>query len=258
VGPTGVGKTELSKAICKELNDTCENMVVLDMSDYSSEISINKLIGAPAGYMGCEEGGALTEPIKEMPYNVVLLDEVDLAHQRNLNILYQLLDEGRVIDGRGVKVSFRNTVVIMTTNLGQEFIKPDEVNYEAIQSICIQRFGHALVNRIDNLVIFKHLTPEALRSIFFKEIDMLNLKLKEKNIKFGISGAVLEYAISQAISSNFGGRVLKRFVKDNFISGITTIILTKQSEDSITIICHMAFEKVTGITVGKCTYVVQN
>ncbi|XP_077301495.1 chaperone protein ClpB-like [Arctopsyche grandis] len=122
LGPTGVGKTELSKIICEELNDTYENMVILDMSDYSSEISKTKLIGAPAGYVGCDDGGTLTEPIKECPYNVVLLDELDLAHRSNLNILYQLLDEGRVVDGRGVKVLFQNTVIIMTSNLGQEYI----------------------------------------------------------------------------------------------------------------------------------------
>jgi len=259
LGPTGVGKTELSKAICEELNDTCENMVVLDMSDYVSEISINKLIGAPAGYVGCEEGGTLTEPVKEMPYNVVLLDEIDLAHQSNLNILYQLLDEGRVTDGRGVKVSFKNTVVIMTSNLGQQHIKPGFIDRQKIEECILSRFGHPFINRIDNVVYFNHLSRDSLLRIFKKELDDLNKKLLEKNLKFSVSTAVAEFAVDQCSSSNFGARIAKRFVKDNFVTAITHLIVHKKIDDKPSeIMCYLNAEGERGEDFGDYTYVIRS
>lgn len=257
VGPTGVGKTELSKAICEELNDTCENMVILDMSDYVSEMSINKLIGAPAGYVGCEEGGTLTEPVKEMPYNVVLLDEVDLAHQSNLNVLYQLLDEGRVTDGRGVKVSFKNTVVIMTTNLGQEYIRPGHVDLNKVHEKIVSRFGHPLINRIDNIVVFNHLPENAMREIFQKDLNDLNMKLHEKNMRFNVSESVMNYAINTCTNSEFGARIIKRFIKDNFINAITKIILMRKSDAPIRICCFLNEEGVAGEMYGRYTFVVE-
>ncbi|ELA42659.1 uncharacterized protein VICG_00411 [Vittaforma corneae ATCC 50505] len=256
LGPTGVGKTELSKTICEELNDTCENMVVLDMSDYVSEMSINKLIGAPAGYVGCEEGGTLTEPIKEMPYNVVLLDEVDLAHQSNLNVLYQLLDEGRVTDGRGVKVSFRNTVIVMTSNLGQQYISSNHIDKKKIEELIIARFGQPLINRIDNIVIFNHLSEDAMCEIFKKDIEELNKKLHDKNMKFKVSEAVMGHAVMTCTNSNFGARIIKRYIKDNFINAITRIILSRKNDSPIEVSCFLNEEGVDGIEHGNYTYVI--
>lgn len=256
LGPTGVGKTELSKAICEELNDTCENMVVLDMSDYSSEISINKLIGAPAGYVGCEEGGTLTEPVKEMPYNLVLLDEVDLAHKSNLNVLYQLLDEGRVTDGRGVRVSFKNTVVVMTSNLGQEYITPTGADTKKIEELVLNRFGHPLVNRIDNIVIFNQLNAEALYKIFNSELMELNKKLKEKQLKFGVSESVTKNIVESCLNSNYGARLIKRAVKDNFINAITRIILSKADSEPREIHCFLNDEGIEGQVFGNYTYLI--
>lgn len=256
LGPTGVGKTELSKAICEELNDTSENMVVLDMSDYSSEISINKLIGAPAGYVGCEEGGTLTEPIKEMPYNVVLLDEVDLAHQSNLNVLYQLLDEGRVTDGRGVKISFKNTVVIMTSNLGQEYITATGTDRNRIEELVLQRFGHPLVNRIDNIVTFNQLTSETLYKIFESDLKELNSKLKDKNLRFVVSESVIKYTVDTCTNSNYGARLIKRSIKDNFINAITKIILSRTDSEPKEISCFLNNEGVEGLVYGNYTYLI--
>lgn len=256
LGPTGVGKTELSKAICEELNGTCDNMVVLDMSDYVSEISINKLIGAPAGYVGCEEGGSLTEPVKEMPYNVVLLDEVDLAHQSNLNVLYQLLDEGRVTDGRGVKVSFKNTVVIMTSNLGHEFITPEYVDRKRIEEIAIARFGQPLINRIDNVVIFNHLSRDSLKLILKKDLEELNAKLLEKSVRFRVSDAVVDFAIDTGINSNFGARIIKRFIKDSFVNVLTRIILSRKNDEPMDVSCFLNNEGVEGQIYGNYTFVI--
>lgn len=257
LGPTGVGKTELSKAICEELNDSTENMVFLDMSDYVNEISLNKLIGAPAGYVGCEEGGTLTEPIKEMPYNVVLLDEVDLGHQSNLNILYQLLEEGRVTDGRGVKVSFKNTVIIMTSNLGQEYITPNGIQRDKIQELIIRRFGYPFVNRIDNVVMFNHLPREALVDIFKKDLTDLNNKLNAQSVNFSISDAVLDYVINYSLNSAFGARILKRFIKDNFMNPIIEFILQKDADKSAQITCYLCDEPVVGQRYGDFVFVIQ-
>lgn len=258
LGPTGVGKTELAKAICEELNDTSENMVVLDMSDYVSEMSINKLIGAPAGYVGCEQGGTLTEPIKEMPYNVVLLDEVDLAHQSNLNILYQLLDEGRVIDGRGVKVNFRNTVIVMTSNLGHQYIQPGNVNRSKIHELAISRFGQPLINRIDNIVIFNHLSGSAVGSILDKEIVELNAKLREKYVFFEISDAVKAQVVESCTNSEFGARIIKRYVKDNFINALTRIIFSRSDDMPMKVKCFLDAEHAGGVVHGGYTYVISH
>ncbi|KAM0679637.1 hypothetical protein GINT2_002269 [Glugoides intestinalis] len=256
LGPTGVGKTELAKAICEELNDTIENMVILDMSDYVSEMSINKLIGAPAGYVGCEQGGTLSEPIKEMPYNVVLLDEVDLAHQSNLNVLYQLLDEGRITDGRGVKISFKNTVVIMTSNLGHEFISPHYIDRKKIEELALSRFGQPLINRIDNMVIFNLLDGDAIREIFKKDIYDLNRKLLEKEVKFRVSETVMEDAVETCTSSKYGARIIKRYIKDNFTNAITRIILTRPNDGPPIDICvFMASEGVEGLNFGGFVFV---
>lgn len=256
IGPTGVGKTELAKTICTELNGTCESMVVLDMSDYANEISLTKLIGAPAGYVGCEEGGALTEPVKERPYNVVLLDEVDLAHQSVLNVLYQLLDEGRVTDGRGVRVSFRNTVVIMTTNLGQEHISCEGADRAAIEQRIIARFGQPLINRIDNVVIFNHLDRASLRKIIEFEIDELNSRMAERNAGLTVSDEVLDYAVDQACGSAYGARVLKRFVKDNFVGVLTRLILSRSGDAPLNVSCFMNSEGREGLVSGNYTFVV--
>ncbi|KAI4293251.1 ATP-dependent Clp protease ATP-binding subunit ClpB [Pancytospora philotis] len=261
LGPTGVGKTELSKAICQELNGTCSNMVVLDMSDYASELSLNKLIGAAAGYVGCEEGGSLTEPVKEMPYTVVLLDELDLAHQSVINVLYQLLDEGRVTDGRGVQVSFKDTVVVMTSNLGQEFIHPDGpkgsyVEMNQIEALILRRFGHALVNRIDHVIPFHHLAPAAMNDILSSEVAVLNKKLTDKHLVFELSDGVRQHAIDSTTGSGYGARILKRFVRDYFVGPLTKIILQKRTAGPATVHCFLNEEEgIDGQSYGPFTFV---
>lgn len=236
LGPTGVGKTELAKAICYEMFDN-EKSVVIDMSDYSTDISVSKLIGVSAGYVGYGEGGKLTEPVKNKPYSVVLLDEIDLAHPSVYNIMYQLLDEGRIVDGKGTEVDFRNCVIIMTSNLGYKDSTGDGsvLCRERAEKIAINKFGPALYNRIDSVVHFNPLGYEVLSNILDYQIGKLNQRLAEQNMEINFSHLAKSKILKSCCSVEFGARPLKKYLQKVFVAKAAKFLLRKQDQKKLTI-----------------------
>ncbi|TBU12056.1 ATP binding subunit of chaperone protease [Hamiltosporidium tvaerminnensis] len=259
LGPTGVGKTELAKALSYELFDDEKNMVCIDMSEYGNEMSVSKLVGVSAGYVGYGEGGVLTEAVRNKPYNVVLLDEVDLAHSRALNLLYQILDEGRVMDGKGVVVDFTNTVIIMTSNIGQNEILSSK-NVEEVKGIVenkiVEKFGMALFNRMDGVVYFNVLTIEVMSKIFDYNLNQMNKRLKEKKLMLKVSDRVKDDVLARCFNQFYGARPLKRYMQKNFMDGVTRLILSHGSEIEKGIIsCYCDDEGIIGEIVGDYVYV---
>jgi ATP-dependent Clp protease ATP-binding subunit ClpB len=219
LGPTGVGKTELTKALAAFLFDTEEAMTRIDMSEFMEKHSVARLIGAPPGYVGYEEGGYLTEAVRRRPYSVILLDEVEKAHPDVFNILLQVLDEGRLTDGHGRTVDFRNTVVVMTSNLGSERIQEltGEENYaamkEAVMEVVGQRFRPEFVNRIDDVVVFHPLNADHLRLIVDIQLSYLHERLRERDMALSLDEAARERLAQAGYDPVYGARPLKRAIQ---------------------------------------------
>ena len=219
LGPTGVGKTELCKALAAFMFDTEEAMVRIDMSEFMEKHSVARLIGAPPGYVGYEEGGYLTEAVRRKPYSVILLDEIEKAHADVFNVLLQVLDDGRLTDGQGRTVDFRNTVVVMTSNLGSNVIQElaGEENYEtmkdAVMEIVGQHFRPEFINRIDEAVVFHPLGQGQIRAICKIQIDLLRQRLQEKDFSLEISEAALDLLGEAGFDPVYGARPLKRAIQ---------------------------------------------
>lgn len=219
LGPTGVGKTELCKALANFLFDTDEAMVRIDMSEFMEKYSVSRLIGAPPGYVGYEEGGYLTEAVRRKPYSVVLLDEVEKAHPDVFNVLLQVLDDGRLTDGQGRTVDFRNTVIVMTSNLGSQLIQElaGEENYaqmkEAVMAIVGQHFRPEFINRIDDVVVFHPLGKTEIRAIAQLQIEHLRNRLATQQLSLQVSTEVLDQIGAAGFDPVYGARPLKRAVQ---------------------------------------------
>ncbi|KCZ74955.1 hypothetical protein H311_04075, partial [Anncaliia algerae PRA109] len=220
---------------------------------------LTKFVGASAGYVGYGEGGTLTEPIKNKPYNVILLDEVDLAHKLVLNVLYQLMEEGRVVDGKGNEIDFTNTVLIMTSNLGQEILLKeylDEKDKTLLEKMVVDKFGPAFFNRIDKIIHFSPLKKEVLIEILNYQLYLLNERLRDKNITFVLSERAKEEVIYKNHSPFYGARPLKRYVQAVFVSAITRLLLmtNKREEDRVIIECCLRDEEMNGSEIGDFVY----
>ena len=231
LGPTGVGKTELTKALANFLFDTDEAMVRIDMSEFMEKHSVARLIGAPPGYVGYEEGGYLTEAVRRKPYSVILLDEVEKAHPDVFNVLLQVLDDGRLTDGQGRTVDFRNTVIVMTSNLGSEMIQQmaGEENYAAMKSAVMEvvggHFRPEFINRIDDVVVFHPLDREQIRTIAGLQIEILRQRLLERDIGLTITDAALDLIGEAGFDPVYGARPLKRAIQNQLENPLAQEIL---------------------------------
>ena len=238
LGPTGVGKTQLAKALAKTLFDDASNIVRIDMSEYMEKYSVSRLIGAPPGYVGYEEGGQLTEAVRRRPYSVVLFDEVEKAHPDVFNILLQVLDDGRITDSQGRTVDFKNTIIILTSNLGSPYIlegiQPDgQISQEAkdqVNGLLKQSFRPEFLNRLDEIIFYKPLTKENIRGIIDLQIADLQERLNAKQITLKLTDAAKEYIIENAYDPIYGARPLKRFIQNK----VETMIGRKIIADEIT------------------------
>ncbi|NOR67334.1 MAG: AAA domain-containing protein, partial [Woeseiaceae bacterium] len=219
LGPTGVGKTELSKALAHFLFDTDDAMVRIDMSEFMEKHSVARLIGAPPGYVGYEEGGYLTEAVRRRPYSVILLDEVEKVHPDVFNVLLQVLDDGRLTDGQGRTVDFRNTVIIMTSNLGSQMIQElaGEENYEIMKSsvmeIVSQHFRPEFINRVDDVVVFHPLSREHIRSIVDIQLGYLHARLADRDMQIRLSDAAKNKLAAAGFDPVYGARPLRRAIQ---------------------------------------------
>jgi ATP-dependent Clp protease ATP-binding subunit ClpC len=258
LGPTGVGKTELAKSLAEVIFGSESHMIRLDMSEYMEKHTVSKLIGSPPGYIGFEEGGQLTEKVRRSPYSVILLDEIEKAHPDVSNILLQILEDGRLTDGQGRTVNFRNTIIIATSNIGSSLIshfnkegtedrKPasklikfqDDKQEKSLEKLILNElkkfFRIELINRFDEVIIFESLTKDQLFDIAKLNLEKLVKRIEKQGIEMTYSDAVLEYIIQYAYAPEFGARELRRFIQKNIENKVSTLLLEKDGVKKISI-----------------------
>lgn len=221
LGPTGVGKTELAKTLARTLFDTEENIIRIDMSEYMEKYSVSRLIGAPPGYVGYEEGGQLTEAVRRKPYSVILFDEIEKAHDDVFNIFLQILDDGRLTDNKGKVIDFKNTIIIMTSNLGSNYLLEneskegiDETVKSRVKEALKARFKPEFLNRVDDIIMFKPLTVEDIKKIIDIFLDDIRKRLKDKNIQLNITDSAKDIMAKEGYDQIYGARPLKRYIED--------------------------------------------
>ena len=226
LGPTGVGKTEVAKTLAYELFDDERHMVRIDMSEYMEAHSVSRLVGAPPGYVGYDEGGQLTEAVRRNPYSIILFDEIEKAHKDVFNILLQILDDGRITDSQGRTVDFKNTIIIMTSNLGSEYILDNKENSEELVMDELKHtFRPEFINRIDEIIIFKALSKEIVYDILDKIIKEIEVRLEDKKISIELTEKAKKFIIDNSYNPDFGARPIKRYVSRNLETLIANNII---------------------------------
>ncbi|MDD5979490.1 MAG: AAA family ATPase [bacterium] len=230
LGPTGVGKTEVAKSLAYELFDDYKHMIRIDMSEYMEKFSVSRLIGSPPGYVGYEEGGQLTEAVRRNPYSIILFDEIEKAHPEVLNLLLQILDDGRCTDSNGRTVDFKNTIIIMTSNVGSEHIL--EGHDELVLKELTNYFKPEFINRIDEVIVFNKLTKDVLYKILDKIIKEIELRLKDLNIKITLDESAKKYFIDNGYSESYGARPLKRLVSKELETVIAKKIINNEVKEN--------------------------
>jgi len=230
LGPTGVGKTEVARTLAYELFDDERHMIRIDMSEYMESHSVSRLVGAPPGYVGYDEGGQLTEAVRRNPYSIVLFDEIEKAHRDVFNILLQILDDGRITDSQGRTVDFKNTIIIMTSNLGSEYILENHENAnEMVMSELRHTFKPEFLNRIDEIIMFKSLSKEVVYEVLDKIIKEIEMRLSDKKITLKLTESAKKYIIDHSYDENYGARPIKRYVTRN----LETVLANAIIEDKI-------------------------
>ena len=241
LGPTGVGKTEVARTLAYELFDDERHMVRIDMSEYMEKFSVSRLIGSPPGYVGYEEGGQLTEAVRRNPYSIVLFDEIEKAHPEVLNLLLQILDDGRVTDSNGRTVDFKNTIIIMTSNLGSDLVLDN--NKEKVMDEVKRTFRPEFVNRIDEIVVFNALSKEAINKILDKIIKEIEFRLKDIDIHIELTEVAREAFINEGYDITFGARPLKRLVGRTLEVDLSKLIIEGSIHEHDTIIINYVNDK---------------
>ena len=253
LGPTGVGKTELAKALAESLFDDESNIVRLDMSEYMEKYSVSRLIGAPPGYVGYDEGGQLTEAVRRKPYSVVLFDEVEKAHPDVFNVLLQVLDDGRITDSQGRTVDFKNTIIIMTSNIGSQYlldgidangnISSDAEN--AVMGDLRNHFRPEFLNRLDEIIMFKPLTKSNISSIIDLLIKDVNKRLADKELTIKLTDAARDFIVDNGFDPMYGARPLKRYVQKTVETLAAKLILAGNIDAQSVILIDVEDGKLT-------------
>ena len=243
LGPTGVGKTYLAKSLAYNLFDNEDNMIRIDMSEYMDKFSVTRLIGAPPGYVGYEEGGQLTEAVRRKPYSVILFDEIEKAHPDVFNTFLQILDDGRLTDGQGRVVDFKNTLIIMTSNIGSSLILEDpdlsEETKKSVNNMLKQGFKPEFLNRIDDIIIFKSLSLDSVKDIVKQLLKDTQEKLKDKHIKLEFTNDVINYLAENSYDPHYGARPLKRFIQKEIETELAKKVLSNEIKEKDDIIAEL-------------------
>jgi ATP-dependent Clp protease ATP-binding subunit ClpB len=257
LGPTGVGKTELAKSLADFLFDDERAMVRIDMSEYSEKHSVSRLVGAPPGYVGYDEGGQLTEAVRRRPYSVVLLDEVEKAHPEVFDILLQVLDDGRLTDGQGRTVDFRNTILVLTSNLGSVYLVDPSLDAAAkraaVMSAVQAAFKPEFHNRLDDIVLFDPLGIEELTRIVDLQVDRLGERLHDRRLTLDVTPAAREWLALTGFDPAYGARPLRRLVQKEIGDRLARALLSGQVRDGDTVLVDRADADGDGLVVRSAT-----
>ncbi|MDQ1527276.1 MAG: ATP-dependent Clp protease ATP-binding subunit ClpB [Microbacteriaceae bacterium] len=256
LGPTGVGKTELAKALAEFLFDDEKAMIRIDMSEYGEKHSVARLLGAPPGYIGYEQGGQLTEAVRRRPYSVVLMDEVEKAHPEVFDVLLQVLDDGRLTDGQGRTVDFRNAILVLTSNLGSQYLIDPSLSMEekeqAVNAMVRQTFKPEFVNRLDDIVIFSPLSVDDLGQIVELYIDRLSARLQDRRLELAVTPDARSWLAERGYDPNYGARPLRRLMQTEIDDKLARALLAGTVVDGDTVLVDIDPDR-DGLSVTKST-----